>query len=384
MVDEMKRLGILVFYDANGIMDDYVFRLIQGMQPMLHDLIIVVNGNIKKEFLACVQRYTKDIIIRQNRGMDGGAYKEVFTNYVTQERLQAYDEVVLLNDTFYGPVFPLTEIWNKAGREEGDFWGITRHPEGEFPDGSRFASHIQSYFLVIRKSLLQAPCFMVFWDTISGNAIEQEDVIKEFEIRFTVFFQEAGYRGFSLMELEEHFTEMIYNVNPYMMHCSELIERRVSPFIKRKALIIENEGFTDAFLACEYVREHLQYPVTLIEENIRRLCLCHALPSVWNYLDLEEFCKRHEKIYIYGRGLFGKQIGQYFDYKGVRNYTFVVSEINGEPQEDTLCYSEVSFGHGDGIILAMSRKNTLQVYRNIKDKFVDSQLFVPFDMMVES
>lgn len=384
MADEMKRLGIFVFYDADGIMDGYVFKLIQGMQPMLQDLIIIVNGNIERECLTCVQRYAKDIIIRQNRGMDGGAYKEVFTNYVTQERLQAYDEVVLLNDTFYGPVFPMSEIWDKADREEGDFWGITRHSEGEFPDESKFASHIQSYFLVIRKSLLQARCFMEFWETISGNAIDQEDVIKEFEIRFTVFFQEAGYKGFSLMDLDEHFSGMGYNVNPYMTHCSELIKRRISPFIKRKALIIENEGFTDAFQACEYVREHLQYPISLIEQHIKRLCRIHVWPSVWNYLDLEEFCKRHKKIYIYGRGLFGNQISQYFDYKGFRNYAFVVSEINEENQEDILCYSEVPFGHSDGIILAMSRKNTLQVHQNIKDRFKDSQLFVPFDMMAES
>ena len=378
----MKRLGVCVLYDAHGIVDGYVFKLIQSMQLMLERLFIVVNGSMREEFLEIIKSYTQDIVIRDNCGMDGGAYKDIFTNYVTQDSLQEYDEVVLFNDTFYGPFFPLTEIWKKADREEGDFWGITRHPEGEFPDGSKFISHIQSYFLVIRKSLLQTPCFMEFWKAISGNAINVEDVIKGFEIQFTSFFQEAGYRGFSLMERDEHFPEMKYNENPCMTHCSELIKRGISPFLKRKSFIIENEGFTDAFQACEYVRKHLQYPISLIEQNIRRLCRIHAWPSVWNYLDLEEFCKRHKKIYIYGKGLFGNQISQYFDYKGFKNYAFVVTEINGESQENTLCYSEVSFRHGDGIILAMSRKNAVQVYQNIKGKFGDSQLFVSLDLRI--
>lgn len=107
----MKRLGIFVFYDKDGIVDNYIDYLLEDLSKSLSDLIIVVNGilndNGKKIFL----RYTDRIVIRKNIGFDAGAYVDILLNYIGQENLKKWDELILCNDTFYGPFIPFSDIF---------------------------------------------------------------------------------------------------------------------------------------------------------------------------------------------------------------------------------------------------------------------------------
>ena len=69
----MRRIGIFVFYDGKGTVDEYKFYLLKSLQPFLSDLIIVVNGFIENAGLEKLYEYTEYIYIRENRGNDCGA-----------------------------------------------------------------------------------------------------------------------------------------------------------------------------------------------------------------------------------------------------------------------------------------------------------------------
>ena len=43
-----KRIGIFVFYDATGVVDDYVEVLLKSMRKEVQKLIVVVNGVIER------------------------------------------------------------------------------------------------------------------------------------------------------------------------------------------------------------------------------------------------------------------------------------------------------------------------------------------------
>ncbi len=68
----MKRIGIFLFYDSKGIIDEYKVYLLDSLKQMLADLIIVVNGKICDDGLAVLRRFSEDIYIRDNIGFDGG------------------------------------------------------------------------------------------------------------------------------------------------------------------------------------------------------------------------------------------------------------------------------------------------------------------------
>ena len=56
------------------------------------------------------------------------AYKEGLEriDYNSQD---LYDEVLLVNQTCYGPVFPFSELFGEMEKRDCDFWGVSAHAE---------------------------------------------------------------------------------------------------------------------------------------------------------------------------------------------------------------------------------------------------------------
>ena len=96
----MKRLGIFCFYDKEGIVDTYIEYLLSELMTVLDRLIIVVNGQVNEDGKRIFAHYTNDLIIRENRGFDAGAYADVILN-VLGDDIRDWDELVLCNDTFF-------------------------------------------------------------------------------------------------------------------------------------------------------------------------------------------------------------------------------------------------------------------------------------------
>ena len=118
----MNRIGIFIFYDSNGQADTYIEILLSAMQEILQKLVIIVNGKINSKDYDKFRNYTKHIFIRENRGYDAGAYKDVFTKYLTEEQWEKWDEIILFNDTFYGPFYPLEDIFHEMEKGDADFF----------------------------------------------------------------------------------------------------------------------------------------------------------------------------------------------------------------------------------------------------------------------
>ena len=140
----MERLGIFVFYDREGIVDSYIDYLLCDLRKCLSYLIIVVNGKVDILGYDIFSKYADQIVIRNNKGFDIGAYKEIIEDLHQKKEMRKWDEIVFCNDTFYGPFIPFTQIFDEMAQRQVDFWGLN------YIDNS-FLSHIQSYFLVFGK-----------------------------------------------------------------------------------------------------------------------------------------------------------------------------------------------------------------------------------------
>lgn len=64
------------------------------------------------------------MLIRENKGFDVWAYKSALEHY-GWSRLEEYDEIIMLNSTMIGPVFPLRETFEKMDARFG-LLGIDR------------------------------------------------------------------------------------------------------------------------------------------------------------------------------------------------------------------------------------------------------------------
>lgn len=371
----MKRLGIIVLFDVNGKIDFYLKYLVSSIQNLFHKIVFVINGFIQEEDYHELINFTQFIFIRENKGFDAEAYKDAFCKYIPQQEWIDYDEILLMNDTFYGPFYPLSDIWNMLDQVKADFWGITRHPQGRYADGREMPAHIQGYFLVIRKKLLQSRAFLTFWEEMP-TLDSVQDAINGFEIRFTVFFEGCGFRGKALMDLGRGSSRVEYNKNPYLNYNLWLIRDKRVPFLKKKSLCFQLPGYKETLDAIEYIERETLYDTSMIWKNILRLSKENQFQSTFNYSKLEDFYYNHSRIFIYGAGKYGQKVKKYFV---CRNWFYTCFLVSREKDVGDECvkYDPAMILPSDGIIMALNQKNLEEVLSQIIEKVPEEQLFLP-------
>ena len=110
----------------------------------VNELAVVVNGKLDDASREMFQQYAARIVVRENRGLDAAAYKEVMLSY-GWDALEAYDEVICLNDTIMGPLRPFSEMFSAMDARDVDFWGVTAYARG----GDPLRDHPYAYPVVL-------------------------------------------------------------------------------------------------------------------------------------------------------------------------------------------------------------------------------------------
>lgn len=265
----LKRICIFCFYDPSGIVDEYVTYLLDNIKPLVERFVIVCNCDIEKREKDKFSEYSGEIIVRENIGFDGGAYQEIFLNHFREGELKNYDELILMNDTFFGPFYSFKEIFDDMDQKICDLWGITRH--GKFLlEGKEEISHIQSYFLVIKKTVFSSNAFSLFWRNVKGIT-NFDDAIMNFEVEFSRQMSNAGFVLETYLDPEGFVSsDSSLNYNYPQSHCGELIRDHRLPLIKKKCLVSGYNNNNNPVLAMNYINNNSFYNINLIWQNLLR------------------------------------------------------------------------------------------------------------------
>lgn len=306
-----KRLGVFIFYDRDQMIDDYVMYMLDSLNDAVEKIIFVSNSDLSKEELSKLDKYNIDINIRENKGLDAGAFKYVYDKY-KREYLSSFDELILLNDTFFGPFRPFKDIINDMGDRDIDFWGLTANFNS--PDGTNHSkdgyihSHIQTYFVAYRKNVLESDFFNKYWskyDINKNNSFEK--VVNNHESYFTYLLEKQGFKWDTYVNLDHYKKDEIkYNYNIYGYSAYTLLKYYNCPFIKRKNFVFNkldalymNNGL-DTYKSLEWIKENTNYDINMIYKNILRLYeprdLYQALNM--NYIVSEKEDKKAKKLII--------------------------------------------------------------------------------------
>lgn len=287
-----SRLLIYFFYDKNGIVDDYIPYMLTDMQKNVSDIFVVCNGALTDEGKPKFKRFTDDILVRENKGFDVWAYKEAMEK-LGWERLGNYDEIILMNYTIAGPVYPFEDMFHSMNGKDIDFWGITQFykteddPFGTMPDGF-IPDHIQSHFIAVRKNMLNSETFHNYWDEmpmITGYL----DSVTRHEARFTKFFEEAGFKWEVYVDAKEY---RDLSHQPIIGMATKVLEEKKCPIFKRRSFmqnynVVLNESCgQEAMLLYKYLEEKTDYNADLIMDNLLRVENLADLKKnfQWNYV----------------------------------------------------------------------------------------------------
>jgi len=292
-----KRISIFVIYDHDGMVDDYIFFLLSELSKISERIIIVINGFVLEEYNNRLAQYSNEIVIRENKGFDGAAYKHILTEYLKEFELNAYDELILLNDTFFGPFYSFKSIFNKMDQRECDVWGLSNHYESMQWNGSE-PMHLQSYFLVIRKNVIEYPAFREFWNQLKC-ADSFDEAVMGFEVGLSEMVKAAGFKLATYCELEEYHSNNIFlNYNYPLLSCGDMITKHQFPVLKKKSLLHCQDYNYNAKLAIDYIHNNTNYDVSLIWNHLLRkykLCDLEDNLSLQYVLD-DRFTKRSKPV----------------------------------------------------------------------------------------
>lgn len=229
-----KRILSYVHYDkANMICEDDL-KTIADFSELCDEILFVTNSELSEDDLAKVSKYTNHIIKRNNIGYDFAAWRDSLLEY-GKDKIREYDELILLNNSCYAPVFDVAEMFEKMEKENVDFWGDTLFPFS--PDGSYIGKdcipeHIQSYFMVFNSTVTESKVFWDFWENLPEYK-EFIDVVAECESQFTKLLSDAGFSYAPYIKETYYISRFLNNYAiPYEKPASLVLLR--DAFVKKK------------------------------------------------------------------------------------------------------------------------------------------------------
>ena len=266
-----KKALVYVIFESEARLQEYKLRFLQALAPLVDDVIVVVNGQLHDDDIDSLENYGR-VLTRDNKGYDTAAFREGIFAF-GKDKLKDYDRLLLVNDTNIGPMRDLSQVFQEMADKQLDFWGISfgeeqedvtkENPYGYIP------KHLQSYFLVIEKLMLNDDAFYEYWTHLTDTD-SRDKAIGRHETRFTKHFADLGYRFDAVVQ--EYEDSAMY-IHPLKML------KAGSPLVKYTALKNYDE---DQFLwqgldrdsevpdLLEFVAEETDYPVSILEDIVNK------------------------------------------------------------------------------------------------------------------
>jgi dTDP-4-dehydrorhamnose reductase len=194
---QKKYIAVFAHYDKHNIVDDYVLYYLENLKLIADKIIFVSDNNLPEIEQNKLQNLCHKIIAKKHGEYDFGSYKRGLEE--AYQYSQDYDAIIIANDSCYGPIRPLNNIFKTMEYSDCDFWGLTVNQEQYLP-------HLQSYFLVFNKKIINSEIFKNFFRKVKREDNKQ-NIIENYEIALTPAFIDAGFKM-------DSFIKKIFERNP--------------------------------------------------------------------------------------------------------------------------------------------------------------------------
>jgi lipopolysaccharide biosynthesis protein len=177
----IRRLALYAHHDHAAVVRPFVLHHLRKLREDCDDVVFVSTAPLPPAEVARVEPYARDVLLKENVGYDFGMWQAALRRH----DVAAYDELVLSNSSTFGPVWSMRRIFAEMSARECDVWGMS--------DNVDIAWHLQSYFLVFKRSAFSAPIFSAFWDSVLPYRSKRQ-VIRSYEVGLSALFQDHGFR----------------------------------------------------------------------------------------------------------------------------------------------------------------------------------------------
>ena len=154
-----KRLFLFAGFDADGIIDDSLILYVRALSK-LGDVVVCMDSTCTAKETKKLKPYTLQTLAKRHGEYDFGSYKRGFIWAHEHMDLSAYDFVYMVNDSVYGPLFPLKPYLAQMETFRTDAFGLVKNTKAAHP-------HIQSWFIGMRKNVFLSKWFDEFISNVT-------------------------------------------------------------------------------------------------------------------------------------------------------------------------------------------------------------------------
>ena len=197
-----------------------ILDLLQQYRRHFHVQVVAATPALlqRPRDLKALKNVCDGLIIRCNEGYDYGSWMTGIR--YCRQLIEQRQQLVLCNDSFWGPVRPLKDLIKRLNQCTADVIGLT--------DNLMYEPHLQSPFLMFNKRAISCPEFWIFWENIQCWP-NKRSIVKNYEVGLPALLKKEG------MQLESLYSHNA-NGNTYHADWKSLIESQNFPFIKRSLL----------------------------------------------------------------------------------------------------------------------------------------------------
>jgi len=262
-----KRLLIYVVYDRRGEVGDFVVYALEHMRDFCDTIVVVSNGPLTETGRERLDSLADIVLERPNEGYDIWGYKHGLD--AMTDRLSEFDELLLVNDTWFGPIRPFAPLFERMNAHPLHFWGMTDHLRVEphpFTQEGYLPYHLQSYWVAVRKRMFESPEWVAYWRDLP-QMTSYSDAVTKHEGVFTQHFTQQGFSG------EVAFPTLTDKIENHAVLYAEHLIAAGCPTLKRRPFFQWPVYLDRVAVVGKWTLEAAErngYPVELIFDDLSR------------------------------------------------------------------------------------------------------------------
>ena len=263
-----RRVVFYLLHDSRGDVDDYIVYKLAELRPFADHIFVVVNGELNEEGRRRLEPVADTIWVRENVGFDVWGYKTALEHFGSKS-LAEYDELILMNYTWFGPVRSFAPVFERMNAQKLDFWGLTDYGEetpNPYTRTGVLHRHLQSHWIAVRRPMFTSAAWREYWSTMPMITTYTESILGH-ESRFTHHFAQLGFTWSAAFPVDGYPSQhpALLNAELLMDDGCPALKRRAffhyPPYLDRHAVI----GRWTIERAASY-----GYPVAMMYQNLAK------------------------------------------------------------------------------------------------------------------
>lgn len=218
-----KCVAVYALWQPSGILNSS-FETCRFLMSKGFSVIVVCNAPLSDSDRLRFLSLSSLVIERPNWGYDFGAYQEGIR--ITSERIGFCDELLLVNDSVWFPLFTETDIIERFRACDADVVSPICYRHRSNPE----RDYLQSYLLYVRRSAIRSLVFINFWRSYRASSNKEKTVHR-------------GEKGFSRRMRSANFRlDAIYCWSDLVRTIQELSEEDLDSVLNHE-LTFNSKGF---------------------------------------------------------------------------------------------------------------------------------------------